>query len=293
MMAPVEPSKEDCCNSGCNPCIFDVYEKQLKLYYKLKESNENVANNNYNGILQLEYTMFVVTGILNLYDSHKIIKFKRKVDGHKVWWNPGDHFFVLYKSKSIKCSRAYTPIKLKQHELHNFDFSVVVKKYPNGLVSNYLFNLDEGDLTYWRGPYDSYEIIPNKYDNIIMIAQGTGIAPFMSIIESILLNEDDITKIFLYFCCQSMETILFRDELYAYNSYWNFKYEVYLSQCFSEIDMKYEEPIIKRRLTFEDIKKLPQESNYQYLMCGSNAFMEYYKNLFLLQSVPSDYIVLF
>ncbi|XP_045493726.1 NADH-cytochrome b5 reductase-like [Colias croceus] len=293
MIPPVEPSKEDCCNSGCNPCIFDIYEKQLKLYEKLKDSNKNVEKENDNGILQLEYTVFVVTEIFNVCTSHKIIKFKRKVDGHRVWWKPGDHFFVLYKSKSMKCSRAYTPIKLKQQEFNNFDFSIIVKKYSNGLVSNYLFNLVEGDLTYWRGPCDSYEVTPNKYNNIIMVAQGTGIAPFMSIIESILLNEDDLTKIILYFCCQSMETILFREELYAYKSYWNFKYEVYLSQCLLEVDMKYEEPIINRRLNFEDIKQFPQINKNQYLVCGSSAFMEHFRSQFLLQNVPSENIKLF
>ncbi|MGB7480124.1 MAG: oxidoreductase-like domain-containing protein [Burkholderiaceae bacterium] len=30
--APVPPALEDCCGSGCNPCIFDVYEDALERY---------------------------------------------------------------------------------------------------------------------------------------------------------------------------------------------------------------------------------------------------------------------
>lgn len=29
---PVEPALEDCCGSGCMPCIFDIYEQQRERY---------------------------------------------------------------------------------------------------------------------------------------------------------------------------------------------------------------------------------------------------------------------
>jgi hypothetical protein len=29
---PVQPELEDCCNSGCNPCIFDLYQEALERY---------------------------------------------------------------------------------------------------------------------------------------------------------------------------------------------------------------------------------------------------------------------
>jgi hypothetical protein len=29
---PVRPSNDDCCNSGCNPCVFDLYEEALDRY---------------------------------------------------------------------------------------------------------------------------------------------------------------------------------------------------------------------------------------------------------------------
>ena len=30
--APVQPELEDCCNSGCYPCIFDTYEDAMDRY---------------------------------------------------------------------------------------------------------------------------------------------------------------------------------------------------------------------------------------------------------------------
>ncbi len=29
---PVQPELEDCCRSGCTPCVFDLYEEALERY---------------------------------------------------------------------------------------------------------------------------------------------------------------------------------------------------------------------------------------------------------------------
>jgi hypothetical protein len=29
---PVQPDLEDCCHSGCNPCVFDLYDAALERY---------------------------------------------------------------------------------------------------------------------------------------------------------------------------------------------------------------------------------------------------------------------
>jgi hypothetical protein len=32
MTPPVEPELEDCCRSGCTPCVFDLYAEALERY---------------------------------------------------------------------------------------------------------------------------------------------------------------------------------------------------------------------------------------------------------------------
>jgi len=29
---PVQPALEDCCRSGCTPCVFDLYEEAMERY---------------------------------------------------------------------------------------------------------------------------------------------------------------------------------------------------------------------------------------------------------------------
>jgi hypothetical protein len=32
MNPPVEPELEDCCRSGCSPCVFDLYAQAVERY---------------------------------------------------------------------------------------------------------------------------------------------------------------------------------------------------------------------------------------------------------------------
>ncbi|XP_045446508.1 NADH-cytochrome b5 reductase-like [Melitaea cinxia] len=293
MKPPIEPREEECCNSGCNPCIFDVYQRQLELYQNNNKDSDHT--NDQNGISELEYTAFIVIDTIQICKAHKIVKLKKlnNEECMNVWWNPGDHFLVKYTSKQSTCSRAYTPVKLKMHSNDDYHFMIVIKKYNDGLVSNYLYNLEVGEVTMWRGPYGHYKIESNKYDRIIMIAQGTGIAPFMSIIDNIISNEDDMTKIVLYFCCRSLDEVLFRNELYNLKAYWNFTYKVFLSNSSGkEFHLKYEEPICSSKFDGKELQDLNPFVNNQFLLCGSQQFMNAYEKS-IRDEYYSDNIILF
>lgn len=296
MEKPIEPDKEDCCNSGCNPCIFDIYERQLMLYNKHKESGQSVNNNSSqnNGISQLKYTVFNVVKNVSVCHLHHHITFKKSSTIiNKVTWKPGDHFLFKFNDDKIACTRAYTPLKPKNEQTES-DFSIVVKKYDQGLVSTHLCNLKEGDATIWRGPYGHYKLEPNKFNRIIMIAQGTGIAPFIAIIDAILNNDDEMTKIILFYCCQCENSILFRDELYTFKSYWNFKYNIYLSLSPTNFKCRYQEPINNHKLSSEYLSFLkPFQNSDQILLCGTPMFNDTYKT-YLKGEVPEEEnIVLF
>lgn len=294
MQKPIEPSKEDCCNSGCNPCIFDIYEKQLRLYEKYLKNGETFTLLEENGISQLDYTKFIVVKIVILCEQHNIIFFKRLKAGNKVWWKPGHHFLFKYSSPEESCTRAYTPVIIENEPRNNYDFSIIIKKYDGGVVSPHLYTLCEGCVTLWRGPYGHYDIESNKFDRLIMIAQGTGVAPFIAIINHILSNEDDMTKIMLLYCCKSVNTILFRDLFYKYKSYWNFKYEIYISTVTSNTNIRYQEPIKQNKLGVDNINSLsPFSSKDQFLICGSQQFNTVYNEYISKYCTEIKNVVLF
>ncbi|KAI5646590.1 oxidoreductase NAD-binding domain-containing protein [Phthorimaea operculella] len=294
MKQPCEPNQEDCCNSGCNPCIFDVYEQQLKKYEKFLETGQLSDEQTENAINQLEYTKFTLVKVMLVCEAHLQLFFRRQTssDGKKVLWKAGDHFLLKYNNGDQSCTRAYTPI-LSKKQINDYDFFILVRVYENGLVTNYLKHLQVGNETLWRGPYGSYNYKANTFSRLVMVAQGTGIAPFISIIESVLGNEDDMTKIVLYYCAKNEDLILLRDEMYAYREYWNFSYKIFLSQGLDK-SMKYQEPLIRHRLEPEDFDLLkPFHSSDQVLLCGSSEFMKHFEKLLNNEDYSAGNIVLF
>lgn len=112
--------------------------------------------------------------------------------------------------------RPYTPISTR-NQTGSAEF--VVKKYPPrtdgkpGGMGDHLYNLQVGDSIQMKGPWKKLAYEANKYDNVGMVAGGTGITPCLQVILEILNNPEDKTKVTLIYGNKSEEDILLRDRL--------------------------------------------------------------------------------
>jgi len=107
--------------------------------------------------------------------------------------------------------RPYTPITYDQ--LGHFD--LMVKRYPKGVVSQYLSGLSPGDTIHVRGPVNTLKYEPNMRKKIGMVAGGTGITPMLQVIHEIVKNPEDKTEITLVFANIAAEDILLKDRIDA------------------------------------------------------------------------------
>lgn len=80
-------------------------------------------------------------------------------------------------------------------------------------MSRYVHQLKKGDKLEIKGPIPKYPYEPNKFQKIVLIAGGTGITPMIQMIEEIILNPDDKTKIVLLYANTSMDDILLKKDL--------------------------------------------------------------------------------
>ena len=112
-----------------------------------------------------------------------------------------------------------------------------------------------------------------------MLACGTGIAPMIQVIRTIIENEADDTFIHLIYSSSTQYNILLKKELDKYTSYWNFR-ALYILSRSSQQDTKADPGLIKYgdqvhygRLDFEVVKReLPQAMESQVLICGTRSF---------------------
>ncbi|KAF9971726.1 NADH-cytochrome b5 reductase [Modicella reniformis] len=111
--------------------------------------------------------------------------------------------------------RAYTPIH------HSIDkeqdrIQLLIKRYDEGQVSRFIHSARPGKKIEMRGPILIWPASRPEleiWDEIGMIAGGTGITAMMSIIHSVLTHPDKKIKISLLFAAQSPEELYFKDEL--------------------------------------------------------------------------------
>ncbi|CAI2177791.1 13893_t:CDS:2 [Funneliformis geosporum] len=112
---------------------------------------------------------------------------------------------IHVKDDSTQIMREYTPIS-PINELNFLD--LLIKRYDNGHMSRLIHNLKIGDKFEARGPIVTLPYAPNMKKHIGMICGGTGITPMYQLINYILQNPDDRTKIYLIYANITKEDIL-------------------------------------------------------------------------------------
>ncbi|XP_017781741.1 PREDICTED: NADH-cytochrome b5 reductase-like [Nicrophorus vespilloides] len=276
MEPPEKPDDEECCNSGCNPCIFDVYEEQLKKYQKsIKgETKKGVPN----CIKPLKYTRFKLTEVIVLTRTTNIYIFECQdfQNESRVFYKPGQHFLLKGCLNDEDFSRAYTPIPW--NSLKSNAFAVLIKLYEDGRMAKVLKHLKLGSETLWRGPYGDFQI-NYQYRNVLFIAQGTGIAPIYSVINEMVENEECETFLKLFYCCRNFNEVFLRDQLYSLCRFWNFSYELFLSED-TDGSAKYNETV-NGKLDDNQIKLyLDKCTDLRVVICGSESFNSCIENKF-------------
>ncbi|KDN51088.1 hypothetical protein RSAG8_00717, partial [Rhizoctonia solani AG-8 WAC10335] len=91
-------------------------------------------------------------------------------------------FSIYIKDSDIQVQRPYTPLKGIDD---NGNMVFWIKRYADGEVSRWLHGKNEGDELEVRGPVRTFDFKDGEYDEIIMISGGTGVTPFVQLLNHI------------------------------------------------------------------------------------------------------------
>ncbi|KAJ1734127.1 hypothetical protein LPJ61_001228, partial [Coemansia biformis] len=106
--------------------------------------------------------------------------------------------------------RPYTPVS-PQHARGHFD--LVVKNYPKGKMSSHIHGMSAGDTLEAKGPIPKYPYRTGALKEIGMVAGGSGITPMIQLIQHVLSDPKDTTKLTLVFANKSEDDIILRSVL--------------------------------------------------------------------------------
>lgn len=275
---PEKPLDSDCCGTGCIPCVFDIYEEEVKKWkvecYKIKTGKNSDAQlgDCDEALCTSEFRSFVLESITKLTGDSCIYRFN--IPGNKkLGIKIGQHLIMSGKCDGKAITRQYTPIS-PTHCSGFFD--VLIKVYLDGKMSSYVKTLQVGDKVEWRGPCGRFLYRPNQYRRIGMLAAGTGIAPMLQVIQGIVDNEGDETFIHLVYSSQTYEDILMKEDLDNMTAYWNFSvlYVVSKGSDSDQSKVKYGDHVSYGRINQELVsREMPgPSSDVQVLICGTKSF---------------------
>lgn len=265
---PKTPLEEDCCGSGCTPCIFDVHKTLLREWENRKTQAKIKITDNLLSLLS--YKAFVITSIVDASKDYIIVcleypgcKIESNVNLHLI---PGQYVMLHSWSKS----RPYTPITWTCRSL-----VFLVKLYKHGEFSLLLKSAPIGSAIDIRGPYGDFKYERNSFQQIIMFSIGSGIAALYPVAKAIVDDEMELTKVHLVAGFRSIEHVPLKKELTHLADYWNFKCTLQLSQLNDKTVNLHGLNINAGRLNKALIVDYLQSNNIEItliLICGTSEF---------------------
>ena len=136
-------------------------------------------------------------------------------NGHLPPFQAGQYISIIVEVDGIRTSRPYS-ISSPPTEIGHFD--ITIRRVENGLVSNFLIDrIRIGDGLACSGPKGRFHYNPLiHHDHLVLLAGGSGITPFVSMIREAASREMS-RRFTLLYGNRSLDDIIFHEELMALN----------------------------------------------------------------------------
>ncbi len=186
-----------------------------------------------------------------------------------AYFKAGQYLTFRFEIGSAVVTRSYSVASSPGSALKG-EYQITVKRISDGFVSDYILdNLKEGDKVTAYAPEGNLTYCPLRdAENIVAVAGGSGITPFLSLARAIDEGDEDCSLTLLY-GCRTSDEILFKEELDR------------LSENNDKINVVYvlshsdEEGYEKGFVGADIIKKYAPEGNYSIFVCGPGGLYKY------------------
>lgn len=234
----VLPTRTD--DFGVNKVAKSLHPKEQKLVISRIEEHADIAKSYY----------FKSETELAYFKAGQYLTFKLEIGNS-----------VVTRSYSIASSPA---------SALNGEYQITVKRIADGFVSDYILdNWNVGDEVIAYAPEGNMTYSPLRdAENIVAIAGGSGITPFLSLARAIDQGDEDCTLTLLY-GCRTSDEILFKTELDSLSEK-NEKINVVYVLSHSDED-GYEKGFVGADI----IKKYAPEGLYSIFVCGPGGMYKF------------------
>lgn len=169
-------------------------------------------------------------------------------------------------NNDTNANRPYSPIRQIGNRL-----IFIIKLYPNGVLSQYINRLEPGDLISTSKCIVCEQVDNSKFNNVLMIAGGTGLTPIYQVLEKELRKERQNTKYMLLNLNINEDNIFLRKELEDFEKSGRFKKTEILVEGPRDLN----EGAIIGILNKNMLKNILGANNYDFVyICGPPALLD-------------------
>lgn len=157
-----------------------------------------------------KFTEFSLLDKVPVSPNTAIYRFALEEETDSLYIPPGQHIEITLHAGDADYTRAYNPIS---SELDQGHFELLIKDYPNGVVTQYLNSLQKHQTIKVKGPFGNFKYEPNMVKHLGLIASGTGISPMLQIVSAIIREPTDTTRISLIYANTGKFDILLKEDI--------------------------------------------------------------------------------
>ncbi|KAJ1753176.1 NADH-cytochrome b5 reductase-like [Coemansia sp. RSA 1290] len=225
---PTKPDPDECCHSGCTPCILDTYQEQLEEHKQLcadfqqqyqrakagKPTSIQTKNDRMScGILNpLEFRKVRILHIDQPCMHSRLLVLEATALNFILAHGEHIHIRALLPNGN-RITRPFTPVMLEAEDgivrPHLF-----IRLYDNELSAS-LERLQAGDHVMLRGPIRTHVDLTHAFSSnlCVLVAGGSGIAPIFQALQFAHINSSYKNKQMVVLHCARNEQALWLSSL--------------------------------------------------------------------------------
>lgn len=205
-----------------------------------------------------------------------------------AYFGAGKYLTVFETIEGMPVTRAYSISSSPKDSLEG-KYTLTIKLVEGGLMSRYIFdNWEVGSSVEVSAPAGNFEYQPLRdAKNVICLAGGSGITPFLSMANAINDGDEDFNLTLIY-GSRNYDNVLFRDELKALEEKCD---KIKVVHVLSDKGTKVPKGCEKGFITAELIKKYaPADEAYSVFLCGPQQMYEFVDKELEKLDLPKKYI---
>ena len=266
---------------------FKNMSKVREDYIQAAPANEITANypiNKKAKLLHPDFQKLVIADIIDHPEAaSKTYIFKAKDGGPLAYFRAGQYISLKMQIGQSFISRPYSICSAPKDALEGM-LAITVQSKADGFAADYLLaNAKIGDEFTASGPQGNfyYEDLRDA-PNVIALAGGSGITPFLSMAKAIADGTEDF-NLTIMFGNRTEDSILFKDELEELAASCD---KIKIAHVLSDEESEYYEHGF---ITADLIKKLAPEE-YSVFVCGPRAMYRFLESELPKLELPEKYI---